>query len=199
MTPETFVQHLPEIPLWLEVRASEGTSKLVLSGEETQVTQKIRQYIKDNREALIDYLAAHPMLKSATSMCFARQSPIEQASSRRTDDGISFCQACWDSRNVTPNTLDLPARVAAWQAQSCPDCGGYDWVVDDVAPPEGFPKIPFHLVCPCRLERTQATRRAAAIHHREQAREARRKQQEQEEAERKRNQFTVIPGKRQIA
>lgn len=224
MTPETFVQHLPESFLWLEVRTSEGNSKLVLSGEKTRVTNRIRDYIKNNRDALINYLIAHPMFKSVISddqplgiqsgevhetpthplvdkaHCFACQRELdEQVSYRHTNDGTFFCQVCWDERHVTPDTLDLPRRVAARQARPCSDCGGYDWTLDDVEPPEGLPKIAPNLECPCRLKRLQANRRAAALHQQEYAREAKRKQQEQEEAERKRNRFKVISGKRQIA
>lgn len=53
---ETFIQRLPELDLRLEVRVSDGQKRLVLSGDQTKVSNNIRKYIREHREVLIEVL-----------------------------------------------------------------------------------------------------------------------------------------------
>jgi len=125
MTPETFLHRLQDRGLWLEV--STETGKLAIYGDADQLTERLCEYIRSNREELIDVLAlTHDQAEETAldessianediptsrlrylpchlahyGLCSNQVIEQDESTWCMSPDGLVFCLDCWHARNI---------------------------------------------------------------------------------------------------
>lgn len=133
MTPDTFLQRLRDRGLWLEV--SPETGKLAIYGDADQLTERLCEYIRSNREELIaalavthdqaeetaldespianddmpaDQLRSIPCYLATYGMCSNQVIEQDETTWRISPDGLVFCVECWQMRHIEQAQAALP-------------------------------------------------------------------------------------------
>lgn len=153
MQPSDFLQQLARRGLSLQISDVEGQTKLRLLGDMTRVTDRIRLYISNNRQGLIDHLLRAnrdtseqryvPCYLSEYGLCSNLVIEQDDSTWRMSPDGLVFCLECWQSRNIAQAKRAHPyladhdqptdlgtriERIMSGPGYSC--CGGHDWRID---------------------------------------------------------------------